>query len=180
MEQSTLGNNILLQAVRVLCGKNTKAGLYANFKVESRLKQGMRVEQAAQAVKKEVLENLQVAIDDWRQPDIDFGMGAHSGDRLTVLFKDTNSAINFLEEHGLPKCVFLDYHLGNNPKPKDKDDFSITTLPYIDALREYCIAHNKKEEFQNIIYVVISDHQKRARIHHRWMEVMDEFDKETT
>lgn len=179
MEQSMLGTNILLLVARALCGKNTTARVYASFEVENRLKRGMSVENAVDAVKKEVLENLQVAIDDWRQPGIDFGMGARNGDRLTVLFKDTGSAIKFLEEHGLPKTVFLDYHLDNNPHPKDLDDTSITTLPYIDALREYCIAHNKKEEFQNIIYVVISDHQKRARIHHRWMEVMDEFDRES-
>jgi hypothetical protein len=179
MEQSMLGTNILLLVARALCGKKTTARVYASFEVENRLKRGMSVENAVEAVKKEVLENLQVAIDDWRQPGIDFGMGAFSGDRLTVLFKDTSSAINFLEENGLPKTVFLDYHLDVNPHPKSGDDFSITTLPYIDALREYCIKHDKKDKFQDIIYVVISDHEKRARIHHKWLEVMDEFHKES-
>lgn len=179
MEQSMLGTNILLLVARALCGKTTTARVYANFKVEDRLKRGMRVEQAVEVVKNEVLQNIIVAIDDWRQPGIDFGTGTTLDDRLVVLFKDTASAIKFLQEHGLPKLVFLDYHLDVNPNPKGKDDFSITTLPYIDALREYCITANAKEKFQDITYVVISDHEKRNQIHRKWMEVMDEFDRES-
>lgn len=179
MEQSMLGTNLLLLTARALCGNKTTAGLYASFKVETRLKRGMSVEQAVEAVKKEVLQNIQVAIDDWRQPGIDFGMGPIRGDVYVLLFRDTDSAIAFLKEHGLPKHVFLDYHLDTNPNPKNEDDFSITTLPYIDALKEYCIENNLQDKFQDIGYTVISDHEKRNRIHHKWLRISDEFDKET-
>lgn len=182
MEQSMLGTNILLLAARALCGNKTTAGLYASFKVETRLKQGMSVEQAVEVVKNEALQDIRVAIDDWRQPGIDFGMGAGRkyGDAYVLLFRETDSAIAFLKEHGLPKHVFLDYHLDNNPNPKDENDLSITTLPYIDALREYCIVNNKQDKFQDISYTVISDHEKKNRIHWKWHRIIDEFDKETT
>jgi hypothetical protein len=180
MEQSMLGTNILLLVARALCGKNTTARVYASFKVENRLKRGMSVEQAVEAVKKEVLQDIRVAIDDWRQPGIDFGMGAGRGDAYVLLFRETDSAIAFLKEHGLPKHVFLDYHLDTNPNPKDEDDFSITTLPYIDALHQYCIENNMQDKFQDITYTVISDHEKRNRIHWKWHRISDEFDKQTT